>query len=78
MFIYRLLDINLIVITNQASIRDTHRRKEPKHNTIDSCQITKEENKRREEFFFLKKLKTELPYDQEVWSKYVKKTKTLI
>ena len=54
MFIYRLLDINLIVITNQASIRDTHKRKEPKHNTIDSCQITKEENKRREEFFFSK------------------------
>ena len=58
--------------------RYTHKRKESKHNTKDSCQITKEENKRREEFFFLKKLKIELPYDQEACSIYLKKTKTLI
>ena len=47
--IYKLLNINLMVITNQKSIIDTHRqkRKECKHNTKDSHQITREESKRR-------------------------------
>ena len=49
--IYRekLLYINLIVTTNQKSIIDTHtkKRKESKHNTEDSDNITREENKRK-------------------------------
>ena len=50
-YIERLLYINLPVTTNQKSIIDTHtgRRKEFKHNTKDSHQITREENKRRKE-----------------------------
>ena len=42
-----MIQINLY--TNQKSIIDTHntKRKESKHNTIDSHQITREENKRR-------------------------------
>ena len=41
---------NLTVTTNQKSIIDIHAKKkmESKHNTKDSHQITREENKRRE------------------------------
>ena len=45
--LYRLLFINLIVTTNQKCVIDTHmkERKECKHNTKESRQITKEESK---------------------------------
>ena len=44
---YRLLYINITVITNQKSIIDTHNthKKESKHNTKHSHQITKEARK---------------------------------
>ena len=43
--------MNLMVITNQKSTIDTNikQKKEFKHNTKDSHQITKEESKRRNE-----------------------------
>ena len=46
MYIYRLLYQNLMVTTNQKSIH-TKKKKESKHNTKDSHQITREEDKRR-------------------------------
>ena len=47
--IYRLLYINLMVTTQQKSVMDTHtqKKKEPKHNTKDRHQITREDGKRR-------------------------------
>ena len=44
-----LLYMNLMVTANQKSIIDTHtqKRKESKHNTKDSHQITREKSKRR-------------------------------
>ena len=43
--------MNIIVTTNQKSIIDTHMkmRNESKHNTKDTHQVTREENKRRKE-----------------------------
>ena len=51
LFIYRLLYQNLIVTANQKSTIDAHikRKKESKHNTKVSHQITREENKRGRE-----------------------------
>ena len=51
LFIYRLLYQNLRVTTNQKSTIDTHtkKKKESKHNTKVSHQITREENKRGSE-----------------------------
>ena len=42
--IYRLLYQNLMVMANQKQIK-TQKKKASKHNTIDSHQITREENK---------------------------------
>ena len=49
-YIYRLLYKNLTVTANQKCIIDTQmkKRKESKHNTKDSHQITREENKEEE------------------------------
>ena len=49
LFIYRLPYQNLIVTTNQKPTIDTHtqNKKESKHNTKSSYQMTREENKRR-------------------------------
>ena len=49
LFIYRLLYQNLRVTTNQKSTIDTHtkKKKESKHNTKVSHQITREEKKNR-------------------------------
>ena len=55
MFIYRLLDINLIVITNQTSIRDTHTRERNPNITLKI--VVKSQRKRTKEerkFFFSK------------------------
>ena len=51
LFIYRLLYQNPMVTTNQKSTIDTHtkKKKESKHNTKVSHQITREENKRGSE-----------------------------
>ena len=52
LFIYRMLYQNLMITTNQKSTIDTHtkKKKESKHNTKISHQLTREENKRvREE-----------------------------
>ena len=51
MHMYRLLYQNLMVQTNQKSIIDIHtkKKKEFKHNTKDSHQIIREENKRGKE-----------------------------
>ena len=51
LYIYRLLYQNLIVTTNQKSTIDRHakKKKQSKHNTKDSQQITREENKRGRE-----------------------------
>ena len=48
-YIYILLYKNLMVTTNQKSITDIHKKKkkESKHKTKDSHQITRGENKRR-------------------------------
>ena len=49
LYMYRLLYQNLMVTSNQKSATDIHtkKKKESKHNTKDSHQITLEENKRR-------------------------------
>ena len=51
LFIYRLLYQNLIVTTNRKSTINTHtkKKKESKHNTKVSHQITREENERGRE-----------------------------
>ena len=51
MYIYRLLYQNLMANANENSIIDIHtkKKKESKHNTNDSHQITREENKREKE-----------------------------
>ena len=50
-YLYRLLYQNLMVTTNQKSIIDIHtkKKKESKHNTKDSHQIIRRENKRGKE-----------------------------
>ena len=47
-----LLYMNLMVTANQKSIIDTHtqKRKESKHNTKDSHQITREQKRRKKTF----------------------------
>ena len=51
LYIYRLLHQDLMVTINQKSTTDTHKKKkkQPKHNSKDSHQITREENKRGRE-----------------------------
>ena len=51
LYIYRLLYQNLMVTTNQKSTIDIHKKnkKESKHNTKHSHQITREEKRGREE-----------------------------
>ena len=51
LYIYRLLYKNLMVTTDQKSTIDTHtkKKKQSKHNSKDSHQIAREENKRRKE-----------------------------
>ena len=51
LYIYRLLHENITVTTNQKSTIDIHtkKKKESKHNTKDSHQITREGNKKGRE-----------------------------
>ena len=51
LYIYRLLHQDLMATINQKSTTDTHKKKkkQPKHNSKDSHQITREENKRGRE-----------------------------
>ena len=46
----KIINENIMVTTNQKPVTDTHtkKRKESKHNTTDSHQITREESKRKE------------------------------
>ena len=50
-YVHRLLNMNLMVTTNQETMIDRHtqKRKGSKHNTKESHQITMEDKKRRKE-----------------------------
>ena len=49
-YLHRLLYMNLVVITNHVFVINTQiiKRKEPKHNTKDSHEIAREEERNRE------------------------------